>query len=64
MVEDEPAASDLLVTIMEGADYRISTVADRAAALGAEIDSPPDLVPTDPALSGIEAGEVGRLPGV
>jgi two-component system OmpR family response regulator len=45
---------------LEGDGYRVRTVTDGTAALGAVIDSPPDLVLIDSGLPGIDGGEVAR----
>lgn len=60
VVEDEPAARDLLVAILEDDGYQVCAVADGLAAVEAAKTCQPDLALIDGGLPGIDGIEVAR----
>jgi two-component system OmpR family response regulator len=60
VVEDEPDARGLLVTILEKDGYRVRAEADGPAALDAAKTFRPDLALVDSGLPGINGAEVAR----
>jgi two-component system response regulator MtrA len=60
VVEDDPAARNLLVAILEDDGYKVCAVADGAAALEAAATFRPDLALLDGGLPGIDGSEVAR----
>ena len=60
VLEDEPSARDLLVTILEDDGYRVCAVAEGLAALEAAESFHPNLALIDGGLPGIKGSEVAR----
>jgi DNA-binding response OmpR family regulator len=60
VVEDEPAARDLLVAILEDDGYKVCAVADGLSAMEAAATFQPDLALLDGALPGNDGVEVAR----
>jgi len=60
VVDDEPSARALLVTILEDDGYTVCAVADGPSALDAALIFKPDLALVDGGLPGISGAEVAR----